>query len=271
MKQTLHPSATLSLDKDLYSGELSQETIDRLKQELSNSYAGEHNIGRAAVLPPGMTLNPWSTNHTGMGWETQWAQLSDFVLSVFGTSKTLAFMSESTAYAALYAALKQFNLFTMMPLLSLLADSMNVQMVWPKFGEEYFIELEPRRIDDDELEERRLSTDITIGLRTINEIRVMRGFEPVEWGDVRAFTGNIQQANEQKQGDLNPSNDEDGPAVDGVAEDNPLAKLLSGIQNGSAESPAESPEQARDRPRHDAGVGSLPGKTVAGFNERSVS
>jgi len=249
MKQSMRPSAAFEVNQDANFPDDAE--MARMKAAISGEYSGEHNVGRAVVLSAGLKLVPWSGDHSGMGWETSWGQLADFVLSVFGTTKTLAFMSEASSYAALYAALQQFNLFSLCPLLNLLADAANVQMVWPRFGDDHFIEYVPRKINDEDMEERRLTLDTGIGLRTINEIRTKRGLPTVPWGDTRAFPGNVQQADRGNLADTDAGNDliDNGP---------------SGGAGGKTPR-KESAEQADARPANRQGGGSLPGR-MAGLN-----
>jgi hypothetical protein len=181
---------------------------------------------------------------------------------VFGVTKTLAFMGEASSYAALYASLKQFAILSLMPLMGLLADTLNVQMIWPRFGEDYFVEFSPQKIDDEDLEERRLGQDDQLGLYTVNERRVMRGKKPVEWGETRAFPGQAAAAAQAGLADTNPHNDAGVPGA------TPPGKDLEA--EGHEAQPAQvDPAQAAARPAPGRlSRGSLPGKAAAGLNGR---
>lgn len=246
MKQSIRPSAILAMDK----GEVfpDQAELDRIKQEFNSKHGGEHNMGRVVVTQAG-TLQPWNGDHSGMGWEAAWSQLCDFVLSVFGVTKSLAFMAEDTSYAALYASIKQFNLLSMSPLLSLVGDTLNVQLVWPRFGEDHFVELTPKKIDDEDLQLRRVQVGIGCGAFEVNELRTMWGYETKPWGNVRAFDGNIQQAERGNLADTDPANDQIDNTADGGA----------GGMPGNP-STSDAPRFSKDRVPNPAGKGSLPGR-----------
>ena len=258
MKQSIKPSAVLELDP---SAEFPDDAeISRLSQAISGKYSGEHNVGRAAILSPGLKLSPWQGDNSAMGWENAWSQLCDFVMSVFGTTKTMAFMGEAGSYASLYASLQQFNLFSLTPLLSILADAINVQMVWPNYGEDYCVSFTPRKINDDDLLERQLSADASVGLRTINEVRILRGLPPVqdEWGNDRAYPGGAQAAAQAKQ-------QEKQQAMQGG--DNPLAALMGGMggdeQGGDEQGGDEQGgDEGGGEPRGESGTSEL-GKILA--------
>lgn len=229
MKQGVNPSAVVELDGAVAFPE--QDELDRLKQEFATKYGGPEQAGRVAVLSPGATMKPWSHSPSDMGWEASWSQLVDFVLSVFGVTKSLAFMTTESSYASLYASLKQFNLFSLCPLLQLIADSINVQMVWPYFGPDHYVDIEPAAIDDKDQKEQELASDDSIGLYTINERRIMRGYPPVEWGDVRALPGSVGMRDPGASlADTDPANDD--PAV---ASTRPESGLGEGSLPGDVE------------------------------------
>ena len=199
MRQGINPSATYDLPPE--AGVPDPAEIDRLKEELNAKLGGPENTGRVVVTTGGGKLSPYSHSPADMMWESSWSQLVDFVLSVFGTTKTISFMSEASSYAALYAALKQFNLLSLVPLMQLLADAINVQLIWPHWGEEYFVEFEPRRIDDAEDKRQNLSLLTSVGGLTFNELRAALELEPTDepWGAERAYTGQAQAKLQQEQ------------------------------------------------------------------------
>ena len=247
MKQSINPSGVVEVDPSVAFPD--QEDLDRLKTQFGEKMGGVENSGRLAVMSPGLTLKPWSHAPAAMGWEQSWSQLVDFVLSVFGANKSLAMMTTEQSYASLYASLKQFNLFTMCPLLNIISDAINVQIVWPYFGQEYFVEFVPAAIDDEQIKQAEIAADDAVGLYTINERRAMRKKPPVEWGEIRCQPGSVQEKDPGASlADTDPKND---------------APLGAGGNTGA---PDESPpEIEKDRPESGEGEGSLPGKTGKRF------
>lgn len=244
MKQSINPSGVVEVDPGVTFPD--QEDLDRLKQQFREKMAGVENTGNLAILSPGLTLKPWSHPPAAMGWEQSWSQLVDFVLSTFGANKSLAMMTTEQSYASLYASLKQFNLFTMCPLLQLISDAMNVQVVWPYFGREYFIELVPAAIDDEQVRQAEVAADDVVGIRTVNERRAMRKLPPVEWGEIRCQPGSVQEKDQGASlADTDPDND---------------APPAGGRPGEPDESP---PEVEKDRPKSGEGEGSLPGRGVS--------
>jgi phage portal protein BeeE len=165
------------------------DDLEAQRQELRNLMGGPDRAGEPGFLSPGLHLKEWAQAHGNieLGWQESWSQLVSFVLSVFGVTQSLAFMSEDANYSALFAMLKQYNLFSLCPLLELLADCDNIQLIEPFFGDDYFVEYTPRRIDDHNITEAELANDLKAGIRTVGEIRKLRHLVPSEFDDERAF------------------------------------------------------------------------------------
>lgn len=181
----------------------------RVKTALMQALGTPTNAGAAAILSPGMKLASQDKGDAEIGWVDSWGQLVGFVMSVFGVSKSAAQMNEDTSYGALYAGLKQFNLFSMCPLLQMLEDAFNIGIVEPYFGDDYFIELTPRKIDDETIKDQQINTALKCGAVLVNEVRAYLGLELVEepWGEERAWATGKPDAT----GDANAQDDSKDP------------------------------------------------------------
>jgi len=240
MRQNTSPSATAETDPQVLWPQ--GDELARLRLELQQ-FAGPANAGKIALLSPGVTLKPWGGGPIEIGWIESWNQLVGFVLSIFGVTKSLAFMSEDASYATLYASLKQFNLYTLCPILDMIAQGLNHQLIWPYWGEDYFVELVPRPIDDHQISEDQLKTDIQIGARTYEEIRNMRNLPKIDepWVKERAIIG-------AKFTPPPPEGGQPGEAPPGAPEAGEnMDMLLGGGPNA-------------ERPENDQGQGSLGGE-----------
>jgi hypothetical protein len=108
--------------------------------------------------------------------------MRDAVLGVHGVPPIAAGIGGGGSYAAFYAQLKQFTCLTVQPILELLAEE-DTERLAPQFGDGLTIEYEAAAIDDPEILERRLATDIAARAITKGEIRSLRGLPP--FGDAR--------------------------------------------------------------------------------------
>lgn len=169
--------------------------MTRLRAEIQQLLGGPDKAGGIGILGPGMKLNQVSSDNVEVGWIESWGQLVSFVLSVFGVTKSLAFMSEETTFAALYATLKQFDLFTLCPLLQLIADAINISLVWPFYGEEYFVELKPKKITDEDAVAKKVQLAASVGAITKNEVRIALDWEPTKeaWGEEPAVVAKVSE------------------------------------------------------------------------------
>ncbi len=250
------PSGTLELDSNVKQPDAAQ--MLRLQIELKQMIGNAKRAGMPAVLGPGQKWVPSEMKGIELPWVESWKQLVAFVMSAFGITKELGFTSEASSYAALYASLKQFNLFTLVPLLEDLMDCLNMQLIWPFWGEEYGVEYAPRQVADEELLERQLETDFKYGLRMFDEMRTLRGLEPVGGEEGKKFVGGPQAM--QKPGAGEPPG---GPQTNGAAK--PATPDGYGQRFEGAPRP-QHPDVQRSMPRNTGGAGSLPPKTLAGRN-----
>ncbi len=236
-RQGAYPSAIAEMDPAVQWP--TPENITRLRTELKQLVQGPDKAGSVAIMGPGVTLKPWLEGNVEVGWIESWSQLVGFVMSVIGIAKGMAFLDDSdSSYAKLYAMLKQFNLFSMCPLLQLLADADNMQLVWPFFGEGYFVEYEPKKVDDESILQQQNDTLLKCGGARVDEIRHRCGLPPdEEFGQERAsasFKDPAQlEAEAKARGTGQPKTGPNGEPVD---------------------------ESEQDRPKNDQGTGSLPPK-----------
>jgi phage portal protein BeeE len=224
MRRGIYPSAIASLDGN--SKMPDKNELLRIRTMINQAIGGPDKAGLPAVLAPGMKLDTFGSDTIEVGWTESWSQLISFVLSIFGVTKSLAFMSEEASYASLYASLMQFNLFTMTPLLNMISDAMNHQLVEPFYGEDYCMEFVPRPVHDEQMKETQYVNDYQVGLRTIDEMRIARGLgkAPFEGGEDRAQKGAIK-----------------------IAED--------ASAEGNSPAPKEVEEMKNSRPENSQGVG----------------
>ena len=171
---------TIALELDAQTQNPNSDEMKRIRQEWSRLYSGPDNAGKIVVTPPGAKLSKFSTSPDDMAWQEGWSQLSDFVLACYQTPKAIAGMSGDLTYATLYAALKQFYLFSLNPLCRKVSDSLTKHLIRPNYGREFLLELVAQKIDDESLRQGRLSNDIKVGALTIAEYRREQGYDELD-------------------------------------------------------------------------------------------
>jgi len=179
MRNQASPSLVISPAPDV---EPSEEELDRTAKKFNEKYAGSEGSGKAMFLSGASTVTQIGAAPKDMGYEAGFTQMRDAVLGIHGVPPIAAGISGGGSYAAYYAELKQFTHLTMQPIFELLAEE-DTERLAPQFGAGLTIEYEASAIDDPDVLEKRLATDIAARAITKRELRALRGLPP--FGDER--------------------------------------------------------------------------------------
>ncbi len=187
MRRTMNPSVVMDTSDVEGSQQMPPEEIERLRVEIENVFFGPENAGGLLVPPPGCTIGDYGVNPKEMDYPNSWSQMVDFLLAGFGITKPAAGMVEDSSYSTLFATLKQLYMLTLDPDFADLAAVMTRHLC-PFFGDDLFLEVRGRRIDDHEVNFQK--AQILTGNRacTLNELRKLVDYPVTDqpWGDERA-------------------------------------------------------------------------------------
>ena len=163
---------------------ITPEELDAAAQTINSKYGGSKNKGRAMLVSggDGVTVTPLSGTMKDMDYVQAFTQYRDACLALHGTPGIAAGIMDTGTYAALFAGLKGWTILTVQPILDVLADS-DTLTLGPEFGVGLTVEHSAAAIDDPDVMERQLQTDINAGAITKGEIRKLRGRPP--FGDER--------------------------------------------------------------------------------------
>lgn len=179
LQNSARPSGALTV-KDGQT--LADEQFNRLKTQIEEQYSGSANAGRPMLLEGGLDWKQMGLSPTDMGIiETKYASARDIALA-FGVPPLLLGIKGDNTFANYAEARLAFWEDTVLPLLDMILTDWNTWLAQP-FGVEV-------RADVDAIPaiaEKRLrmwqmadaSTDLTI-----NERRQIKGYGPVDGGDV---------------------------------------------------------------------------------------
>lgn len=219
-----------------------EDELEALQRQLDAKYGGAHNAGKVFVVKGVAT--PVTTNPKDMAYQDAFVQLRDASLALHGVPPIAAGITEAGAYAAFYAALKQFVELTVQPTLDFIADEDTEQLAY-EFGDGLTIEYEAKSVDDPELLETQLQTDIQAGARTMKEYREVRGLPA--FGDERddQMIGGAQPAQESQ--------------LAGIGDPNQGGNILNAQlqQKQGAKQPGK-PESSQGRDETSTGIGGAP-------------
>lgn len=154
--------------------------LDAAAAKLNEKYAGPGNRRKAMIIPGGgngASVTPLSQSASDMDFAGGFKDYRDAALALQGTPPVAAGIQEAGAYAAYYASLRQFIDLTVQPILDVLAEEDTEQFL-RQFGDGLTCEIEASPINDPEVTERELQNDIAARIRTVDEVRTMRGLTP---------------------------------------------------------------------------------------------
>lgn len=179
LQNSARPSGALTV-KD--AGTLSDENFNRLKAQIEEQYSGSSNAGRPMLLEGGLEWQQMGLTPTDMGiLETKFSSSRDIALA-FGVPPQLLGIPGDNTYANYAEARLAFWEDTVLPLLDMILNDWNSWLAGP-----YKVEIRPDVDSIPAIAEKRLkmwemanaSTDLTI-----NERRQLKGYGPIEGGDV---------------------------------------------------------------------------------------
>lgn len=183
---------------DVYLERLRQTNIGKRNHRKVMAVGGDQGDSKFDVKFP-------SQSAKDMDFAAGWDQMTAFALALFGVPKSVAGLATTGSYAELYAALKQFHTLTLRPLVARMGVwlTRHLARIW---GKDLAIQLDLPTIDDQQLQEQQLSTDLQHDGLTYNEYRAMRGREPVPGGEalVSVYVANQQAKAQQAQQAANP-------------------------------------------------------------------
>lgn len=157
--------------------------IERVVQLMAAMYGGPSKAGRIMVAPGGSTVTPNGVAPKDMDYGSGFDQLRNAIMGLHGVPLIAAGITDGGSYAAFYAALKQFIMLCVQPRLDWIAEELTYQLA-EEYGAGLLVRLIAASVDDPQVLEARLATDIAARSIKKNEIRQMRGLPADPDGDV---------------------------------------------------------------------------------------
>tara|TARA_R110002111_G_scaffold259308_1_gene329318 strand:+ start:126851 stop:128308 length:1458 start_codon:yes stop_codon:yes gene_type:complete len=154
-----------------------REELEAAAAMFEQKYGGTENTGKA-IFTTGEQVVALTATPREMAYNESFIQLRDAILALHGVPGIAAGISDGGSYAAFYASLKQFISLTVQPILDLLAED-DTEHLAPQFGKNLTIEIEATHIDDPDILEKRLATDIRAQIIKVDELRAIRGLPPL--------------------------------------------------------------------------------------------
>ena len=158
---------------------LTDQTVRRLEDRVTDRFAGRQNWHRPMVLEQGLKASPWTLTPAEMDYMNSARMTRDEILAIFRVPPPITGVIENVGLGGeiWFGARVMFSEGTIQPKLDLIGQALTRDLGC-RFGPDVvvtFPDCSPRN-----LEERRKDdeVDARLGIRTYNEIRRGRGLQP---------------------------------------------------------------------------------------------
>ena len=170
---------------DEFEGDASD--LQRAEDAFNKKSAGASKNRKALFVSAG-EIKEWGHTAAEMDYGSGFDQYRDAELALHGVPGVAAGITDGGSYAAFYASILQFITITVQPQLSMIAEE-DTLWIAPQFGDGITIEILAKNIDDPQVLESQLRTDLLGKIRTRDEIRTLRGLSPLGGADGEELVG----------------------------------------------------------------------------------
>ena len=175
------PTPTLHINID-GSVAMTEEQRLALQQQLAMRNAGSINAGRPLVTQ-NAEVSPLGVPLSELNQVEARNNSRENIFAIQQITQGAAGVTESTAYAAFVASVKQTTELSIQPELDLIAGVLTHR--WQAiYGDDFRIQMDARNCDDPQVTLAQTQAKVASGVYTDNEIRAAFGDGPIEGGDV---------------------------------------------------------------------------------------
>jgi HK97 family phage portal protein len=179
LQNSARPSGALVASGDTVLGD---DAFQRLKAEVQDQYSGSHNAGRPMILEGGLTWHEMGLSPTDMGIQEAKNSAARDIALAFGVPPQMLGIPGDNTYSNYKEARLAFWEDTVIPLVDLIAQDWSAWLGKPQ-GIQIKADYDqvPAIVDKRSAlwDMANMSDDLTI-----NERREMKGYDPIEGGDV---------------------------------------------------------------------------------------
>lgn len=163
-------------------GMIDQEQKDEIKEKFEKRHKGFKKGGLGAFFEGGIKYQQVSISQREMDYIESLKMTRDDILVAFGVPKPIVAITEDVNYANAETAMKVFLSETVVPEINRLTEKLNENLIYPEYGDVYFIEYE-NPVPENKKEKAELQQiQIQSGVLLINEAREDWGLTPIQGG-----------------------------------------------------------------------------------------
>jgi len=197
------PPAVIKAGPDTVQPE--KPTQDRFLSEWAQKYHQRNgkNAGLPAWLPPGFDLIQLAAMQNGADMAALLEWFDQQQLRNFGVPRSILGQVQTGDRSSAETNQYVFDKHTILPIATTFANALTTQLA-QDFAPELFVEFEDFVSDDKDFELKQEQSDLTLKVRTVNEVRADRDQDPVSWGDVPAGTLGDEPYTGESRDDFGP-------------------------------------------------------------------
>ena len=161
-----------------------KESLDRFIQKWKNDIRGKPH--KLVIFNEDMKFTPFHQNNKDMDWLEGQKYYQKLVWAMYGVTPDELGFTDSSNRSVGESQSRVFVRRAIKPFIQLLQDKITEDII-SEFYQDRDIEVEIKWDWVDQAleseEQRQQREDVKLGIRTVNEIRLDRGYDPVSWGD----------------------------------------------------------------------------------------
>lgn len=270
LDQGVKPDGVLSVDG------ISQPQADRLRQLFTQEHAGPEGF-RSVIVTDGKSVDFTSLTQSlvDLDFQNGWQQVAELSLAAFGVPATVVGLKEPSSYAAYWAIVQQLQVGKLQPDVNQMAAFFN-KHVCRKVDRRARLCIDLPRINDLQLQEEQINTDVGACAITVNQLLAIRNRPPVEGGDVppKVYEARLMQQFQPAAPGMpgeDPAADPaggDAHPLDGIGDEVLKALGLGGPPDGQ---PAPAPPDGKPTPAANGQADGNPFGKALPYDESKVT
>ena len=162
-------------------GRLDKNTMEDVQKQWDKVMRTWKRAGKTKVMDSDFEFQALSIPPKDMDFTEGRNWLRGVIANAFGVPEDLLTSSNSNRATSSTAVTAYFR-FTVKPKLKRLEERLNSHLM-PLYDDNLFLAFDECVPIDDQLKMQQEASDISLGIITINEVRLGRGLQPVPWGD----------------------------------------------------------------------------------------
>lgn len=164
-------------------GKVANDQKEQIREAWDAKHKGAKKTGKGAILEGGLKYQQVSISQREMDYIESMRFTRDDILVAFQVPKPIVAITDDVNLANAKTAMEIFLKETIEPEISRVVEKFNEHLVYPEFGDNFFMHYDEGFIPSDEKLEAEINKiHLENGTKLINEVREEMGAEPLEGG-----------------------------------------------------------------------------------------